>query len=56
MLGSRQPPLTGNWAGAIRERVGCPFNGTVYETDLRLTYVEGPGMAAASFDLATDQS
>jgi hypothetical protein len=42
------------WAAAVKEQVGCPFNGRVYETDLMVTMTEQEKMHTVAFDLVPD--
>jgi hypothetical protein len=44
--------LADGWAAVLKERVGCPFNGHVYETDLAVTMTEHAQMHTVAFDLA----
>jgi hypothetical protein len=48
-------PLTDGWAAVVKERVGSPFNGQVYETDLAVTMTEQDKMSTVAFDLAPDE-
>lgn len=43
------------WSGTVREEVGPGLNGSVYVTNLAVTYLHRPKMAVTTFDLAPSQ-
>jgi hypothetical protein len=43
---------TGTWNGVIQEKVGALYSGSSVVTNLAVSYVEQPGLAAVSYDLA----
>lgn len=56
LIGAKTPDAGGGWAGVVKEKVGPALNGSVYETDLAVRYIDRPGVVCAAFDLAATRN